>query len=143
MRISDWSSDVCSADLRNGAPSGFAPLKALDASPANRDFLSAWLRQLVAPENGELGPQDLYQLNQALEAVYRLPQEARSLSAVRSQLDQTSLDGIGARLERWTRGKELGWVFDNEADTLELDARFAGFRSEEHTSELQSLMRLS
>src|SRR3546814_11329802 len=70
------------------SPSGFAPLKALDASPANRDFLSAWLRQLVAPENGELGPQDLYQLNQALEAVYRLPQEARSLSAVRSPLDQ-------------------------------------------------------
>src|SRR3546814_5087967 len=34
---------------------------------------------------------------------------------------------VGARLERWTRGKELGWVFDNEADTLELDARFAGF----------------
>src|SRR3546814_1869056 len=42
--------------LRNGAPSGFAPLKALDASPAKRDFLSAWLRQLVDPENGELGP---------------------------------------------------------------------------------------
>src|SRR3546814_13690571 len=59
--------------------------------------------------------------------IYRLPRESRSLSAVRSQLDQTSLDGIGARLERWTRGKELGWVFDNEADTLELDARFAGF----------------
>src|SRR3546814_19394738 len=106
MRISDWSSDVCSADLRNGAPSGFAPLKALDASPANRDFLSAWLRQLVAPENGELGPQDLYQLNQALEAVYRLPQEARSLSAVRPQLDQTSLDGHGARLDGGAPGQD-------------------------------------
>ncbi len=113
--------------LRNGEPSGFAPFKALDASPANRDFLSAFLRQLVTPDKGELGPQELYQLNQALEAVYRLPLERRSLSAVRSQLDQTSLDGIGARLERWTRGKEFGWVFDNEADTLKLDARLMGF----------------
>src|SRR3546814_12470007 len=118
MRISDWSSDVCSADLRNGAPSGFAPLKALDASPANRDFLSAWLRQLVAPENGELGPQDLYQLNQALEAVYRLPQEARSLSAVRSHLDQTSRHGIGARPGRGQRRTARGGGFakDRKSD---------------------------
>ena len=62
--------------------------------------------------------------------LYNLPLERRSLSAVRSQLDQTSLDGIGARLERWTHGKEFGWVFDNEADTLRLDARLMGFDDE-------------
>jgi type IV secretion system protein VirB4 len=113
--------------LKNGEPSGFAPLKALDESPRNREFLSGWLRQLVSPEKGELSPQDLYQLNQALDAVTRLPREMRSLAAVRSQLDQTSIDGIGARLERWTRNGEFGWVFDNEADSLRLDARLMGF----------------
>lgn len=113
--------------LKNGQPSGFAPLKALDGSARNREFLSSWLRQLVTPENGELNPQELYQLNQALDAVSRLPQEARSISALRSQLDQTSIDGIGARLERWTKSGEFGWVFDNEADTLRLDARLMGF----------------
>jgi type IV secretion system protein VirB4 len=113
--------------LRNGQPSGFAPLKALDESPRNREFLSAWLRQLVEPESGELSPQELYQLNQALDAVSRLPQEMRSISAVRSQLDQTNVDGIGARLERWTKSGEFGWVFDNEVDTLRLDARLMGF----------------
>ncbi|QHD70841.1 VirB4 family type IV secretion/conjugal transfer ATPase (plasmid) [Sphingobium yanoikuyae] len=113
--------------LKNGQPSGFAPLKALDESPRNREFLSAWLRQLVAPESGELSPQELYQLNQALDAVARLPQELRSISALRSQLDQTNVDGIGARLERWTKNGEFGWVFDNEADTLRLDARLMGF----------------
>jgi len=76
--------------LRNGEPSGFAPFKALDASPANRDFLSAFLRQLVTPDKGELGPQELYQLNQALEAVYRLPLERRSLSAVRNSIKRAS-----------------------------------------------------
>lgn len=113
--------------LKNGQPSGFAPLKALDESPRNREFLSTWLRQLVAPESGELSPQELYQLNQALDAVARLPRELRSVSAVRSQLDQTNVDGIGARLERWTKNGEFGWVFDNEADTLRLDARLMGF----------------
>lgn len=113
--------------LRNGQPSGFAPLKALDESPRNREFLSAWLRQLVEPDSGELSPQELYQLNQALDAVSRLPQKMRSISAVRSQLDQTNVDGIGARLERWTKSGEFGWVFDNEVDTLRLDARLMGF----------------
>lgn len=113
--------------LKNGQPSGFAPLKALDDSPHNRDFLLQWLRQLVTPETGELSPQDLYQVSQALEASYRLPQHLRSLSAIRSQLDQTSVDGIGARLERWTRSGEFGWVFDNDEDTLRLDARLMGF----------------
>jgi len=113
--------------LKNGEPSGFAPLKALDDNPRNREFLSSWLRQLVTPESGELSPQELYQVGQALEAVMRLPQELRSVAAVRSQLDQTSVDGIGARLDRWTRNGEFGWVFDNDADTLRLDARLMGF----------------
>jgi len=113
--------------LKNGEPSGFAPLKALDDNPRNREFLSSWLRQLVTPESGELSPQELYQVGQALEAVMRLPQELRSVAAVRSQLDQTSVDGIGARLDRWTRNGEFGWGFDNDADTLRLDARLMGF----------------
>lgn len=113
--------------LQNGKPSGFAPLKALEDNPRNRDFLAGWLREMVTPESGELSPQELYQLNQALEAVMRLPQPMRSLAAVRSQLDQTNVDGIGAQLERWTSSGEFGWVFDNAEDTLRLDARLMGF----------------
>ena len=45
--------------LKNGEPSGFAPMKALDDSPRNREFLLEWLRQLVTPANGELSPQEL------------------------------------------------------------------------------------
>lgn len=113
--------------LKNGEVSGFAPLKALEDTPRNRDFLSSWLRELVSPEQGELSPQELYQVGQALEATMQLPQEQRSLSTIRSGLDQTSVDGPGARLERWTQGGEFGWVFDNDADTLNLDARLMGF----------------
>lgn len=113
--------------LKNGVNSGFAPLKALELTPRNREFLLAWLRQLVTMPGQALSAQELSELRTALEAVGRLDRQKRSLNAIRSQLPQASLDGIGARLDRWVAGGELGWVFDNEADTLALDARFMGF----------------
>ena len=113
--------------LKNGRPSGFAPLKALDHSPRNIDFLLSWLRQLVTPAGVQLSAQDLRGLMKALNAVGRLPLGERSLSAIRSQLPQTELEGIGPRLDRWIAGNELGWVFDNDEDTLALDASFMGF----------------
>lgn len=113
--------------LKNGIPSGFAPLKALDLTPHNREFLLSWLRQLVTIPGQTLTAQELSELRNALEAVGRLDLQKRSLNAIRSQLPQAGLDGIGARLDRWVAGGELGWVFDNDADTLALDARFMGF----------------
>jgi type IV secretion system protein VirB4 len=113
--------------LKNGQPSGFAPLKALEHTPRNLDFLTSWLRQLVTPEGVQLSAQDLRGLMKALNAVGRIPLHERSLSAIRSQLPQTDLEGIGPRLDRWIAGNELGWVFDNDEDTLALDASFMGF----------------
>lgn len=113
--------------LKNGQPSGFSPLKVLEHTPRNIDFLISWLRQLVRPEGVQLSAQDLRGLMKALTAVGNLPLHERSLSAIRSQLPQTDLEGIGPRLDRWIAGNELGWVFDNEHDTLALDASFMGF----------------
>lgn len=113
--------------LKNGETSGFAPLKILEHTPRNLDFLLSWLRQLVAPEKGSLSAQDMAQLSKALKSLGRMPMEQRSLSAIRAMLPQTELEGIGPRLDRWLAGNELGWVFDNESDTLSLDAQFMGF----------------
>lgn len=113
--------------LKNGVPSGFAPLKALELTPRNKEFLLGWLRLLVTAPGQQLSAQELTELRNALDAVGRLDRPKRSLNAIRSQLPQTGLDGIGARLDRWVASGELGWVFDNEADTLALDARFMGF----------------
>lgn len=113
--------------LKNGVPSGFAPLKALDHSARNFDFLLSWLRQLVSVPGELLSAQDIAGLQKALQAVGRLPREDRSLGAIRSLLPQSGLEGIGPRLDRWVKKGELGWVFDNDEDTLALDARFMGF----------------
>jgi type IV secretion system protein VirB4 len=113
--------------LKNGQPSGFAPLKALEHTPRNLDFLLSWLRQLVSPDDKRLTAQEMAGLSKALKAVGRMPMEQRTLGALRSMLPQTQMEGIGPRLDRWLAGNELGWVFDNEQDTLGLDAQFMGF----------------
>src|SRR3546814_5256713 len=93
-------------------------------------------------------------IEDGINAVMKLPVADRSLSALRSMLGMKDSSGVGARLEKWTSEESLGWVFDNPQDSMTLDARFIGFdmtdfldnadiRSEEHTSELQSLMRIS
>src|SRR3546814_17699976 len=92
MRISDWSSDVCSSDL--GAP---------------------------------ITVQESHLIDDGIEAVMKLPREQRSLSALRTMLGMSDSGGVGARLVKWTSEGNLGWVFDNEEDSMSLEARFVGF----------------
>jgi type IV secretion system protein VirB4 len=113
--------------LRNGHPSGFAPLKALDASPGNRAFLGALIRQLVAAGERPLSVPDERAIDEAIQALAPLPPAQRSFAALRSLLGQRDAGGIGARLEKWRQGGTLGWVLDNDADAIGLDARFIGF----------------
>src|SRR3546814_9051517 len=94
MRISDWSSDVCSSDLENrGSSFGLA-----GREPAGR-----------RPQRG----------------VSRQP------------VDEDRPFGRRRRIEVKSRGDRVGIVERGGGDV-----DFAG-RSEEHTSELQSLMRIS
>src|SRR3546814_6338124 len=108
MRISDWSSDVCSSDL------------------------------LVRADGKPISVQEERLIEDGINAVMKLDVADRSLSALRSMLGMKDSSGVGARLEKWTSEGSLGWAFDNPADSMTLNAR-----SEEHTSELQSLMRNS
>ncbi len=113
--------------LRNGEPTGFAPLKALAFTPANLAFLGGLVRQLVRRDDQPLSPQDEHAIDAALAALGPMPPTARSLSALRALLGQREAGGIGMRLERWCRGGPLGWALDGEADALALDACFLGF----------------
>ena len=66
-------------------------------------------------------------IDEGIAAVMRLPREDRSLDALRTMLGMADAGGIGARLEKWTSRGSMGWVFDNAADEMTLDARFIGF----------------
>src|SRR3546814_8525540 len=111
MRISDWSSDVCSSDL-----TGTLAQELLQMPGADIDALRAALAQRGLAMTDPLGFDNSYALGM---------DEARAQA-----LDIDSVDDLRAH-------PDLRLGFSNEF------MQRADGRSEEHTSELQSLMRIS
>ncbi|CAH1658499.1 VirB4 family type IV secretion/conjugal transfer ATPase [Chelatococcus asaccharovorans] len=113
--------------LKNGAPTGCAPLKGLELTAANKDFLARWIAKLVRSPLGDLSASETQAIAAAIEGVADLPPEARTIGALRAFLDNTDPEGVSARLSRWERGRALGWVFDNETDAIDMSSRFLGY----------------
>lgn len=106
--------------LKNGQPSGFNPFQ-LEPTPNNLTFLENLVRFLVRREGMPLTPSQEKQISSAIHGVMNAAKKHRRLSAVMEFLDPTDADGLCIRLERWCRGGPLGWLLDNEVDTLNID----------------------
>src|SRR3546814_2292283 len=104
MRISDWSSDVCSSDLN-----------------AAVDIVTEfhWADPFSSCEQCSLPPPPL---------------------SSRPALARVMVEIVGPTSARISSGGISKWAASNHARSV---ARFSCRRSEEHTSELQSLMRIS
>src|SRR3546814_3838477 len=131
MRISDWSSDVCSSDLREAA-----------AEPLGRgQDVGRHLRPFVRP-----------QLAAAAHAALHLVEDQQQAELVGDLAQRPQVVGAGRvhaalalhRLDQDRRGVvgDGGAHFVEVAEGNVAEALDA-WRSEEHTSELQSLMRIS
>src|SRR3546814_5042601 len=114
MRISDWSSDVCSSDLvrRDGEAllEGLHPLGKLTSTRNKR--LDPRQHRIVGRKRPHLGPDPEQTLGLVGEAQFLALQHAQPR---RGRFELSHQEGAAALFER----------------------------SEEHTSELQSLMRIS
>lgn len=106
--------------LRNGKPTGCAPLKALGLTPENKVFLANWVGKLVGSGARELSVTELRDIAAAIDGLADLSVEQRTIGALRTFLDNTNPEGIAARLRRWERGGPLGWVFDNPSENIGL-----------------------
>src|SRR3546814_10879315 len=108
MRISDWSSDVCSSDII------FKGDRRGTTHDGNLDFgLEAWL-----PISPHIKPID------------------RIGTQVFQNLHNHTFDGADAN--------RAAWFVQNDIDLVTTELGFMGLkRTEEHTSELQSLMSIS
>src|SRR3546814_7394489 len=116
MRISDWSSDVCSSDLDVAAIAGVSPITAsrVVSGKMNVDSeLAARVRSAV----DKLG--------------YRPDPSARALASAKSTHVVVLVPMLSNTL------------FTDLLEAIQESMWKAGYRSEEHTSELQSLMRIS
>src|SRR3546814_2149022 len=125
MRISDWSSDVCSSDLQ--APNRVDDDRAVQRHPVVGPGL-------VAP----LGQPEF--IERRIEQIARIIAGERPPGAIRALLARREPDDRAPRVWVTEGGHrrvpplgELGAQFPTERDE----------RSEEHTSELPSLMRIS
>src|SRR3546814_2414199 len=130
MRISDWSSDVCSSNLRD-APcrceirddrgQRIAPLPSLAPQHMQREIAITELKPVLAAQRS-------HRAHEAPALGFTAP----------------ALRGIGLAGQRIEQRIDVRR--DREPEMLEIvagidDGRYR--RSEEHTSELQSLMRIS
>src|SRR3546814_3226909 len=114
MRISDWSSDVCSSDLRNRY--------------ARADAVARIAAQIVARIVGA------EQRGQPAELALKLGASAVALAALQF-LAGTDIPCIAVAVRILACDAQRHVCGERRVDD--------GLRSEEHTSELQSLMRIS
>lgn len=105
--------------------SGLNPLQLPD-TPSNRQFLMDWLGLLA----GGVSAEEAADIRDAIDASYAQPVELRRLrylvSLFRGGHRPHSAD-LYARLRSWWGEGERAWLFDNEIDRTDIDARTVGF----------------
>ena len=112
-----------------GEPTGFNPL-ALPDTPANRAFLSEWVAQLLTSEGETLDAEDKAMIADALDANFAQPANHRRLRFLRELFRgarRPQAGDLAARLSAWCEGGDHAWLFDNEADLLDIETRILGF----------------
>src|SRR3546814_9276552 len=136
MRISDWSSDVCSSDLQVHVGKLAVVIAALDADAVIEQRRTRRRRQLV--EAGVVvAENDPVRLELPVVAQAHFPVRApgrRQLLARDDATQQFAIDRVIVEHEAAVDAARAQFVVDRQ---------ILRQRSDEHTSELQSLMRIS
>ncbi len=108
-----------------------APIKRLIDTKTSKWWFTQFLIGLILDDKGPMPPPDqLDRLRRAVDFLARRPKELRWIGGVRQFLDHGP-SSTGGRLERWCRGGDLGWVFDNAEDEIDLDAGIVGIDNTE------------
>jgi type IV secretion system protein VirB4 len=101
-----------------GEPTGLAPLQ----RPVTNARIGHWcalVRRCIESDSVPLTPDEIRAIDHAVRSVTELPVEERTFSTVLGFLPRSdAANSLFDRFERWTRGGELGWVFDGSADTI-------------------------
>ena len=111
--------------LANGEPTGFNPFQC-ERTDANVQFLGNLVKVLAAKTHYTAREDE--DIHRAVAAMLDMPLHLRSMTNFQKSLPNMGDDGLYARLRKWTAGNALGWVFDNPADTIDLErASIIGF----------------
>jgi type IV secretion system protein VirB4 len=112
-----------------GEPTGLAPLQR-PVTPARIGHWCALVRRCIESDTTPLTPDEVRAIEHAVRSVTPLPVEERTFSTVLGFLPRSDeANSLYDRFERWTRGGELGWVFDASEDSIgeAREHRYLGF----------------
>ena len=115
--------------LRPGQMTGLNPLLLAD-NPENRRFLADWTAKLVTAQGETLDADDIARIAEAVDANFAQPAQYRRLRHFAELFQgsrRASATDLAARLAPWHGKGDYAWLFDNEADSLDLEARTIGF----------------
>jgi len=113
------------AQLEPGQPTGFNPLQLPD-SATNRAFLVEWLGALLGPRNSE----EEKLITGAVDVAFDNDVKFRRLRYFRELLagaKRPEAGDLASRLAPWIHDGPNAWLFDNEADALDLSQQVIGF----------------
>src|SRR3546814_3210856 len=133
MRISDWSSDVCSSDLAELAGVARDRYRALVYDEPRFDDYFRAATPIDVIERLHIGSRPARRRNAGIRGLRAIPWV---FSWAQNRSGLTAWYGVGHALQHGvdTYGREA---------LAEMARDWPFFKSEEHTSELQSLMRIS
>ncbi|MBP1475775.1 VirB4 family type IV secretion/conjugal transfer ATPase [Frateuria sp. MAH-13] len=111
--------------LENGKPTGFNPFHC-ERTEANVQFLADLVKVLAGKSvYSSREEEDIFR---AVENMLDTPMRLRNMTNFQKSLPNLGDDGLFIRMRKWTSGSSLGWVFDNPADTIDLEkANIIGF----------------
>jgi type IV secretion system protein VirB4 len=115
--------------LRAGVASGLNPLQLPD-TPANRRFLHDWVAKLLTVNGEILSADDEKVIAEAIAANFEQAHDLRRLRYFRELFGgvrRPTAGDLAARLSPWVGDGDRAWLFDNDSDRLDLQARMIGF----------------
>ncbi|WP_443750206.1 VirB4 family type IV secretion/conjugal transfer ATPase [Asticcacaulis solisilvae] len=115
--------------LRPGEPTGFNPLQLADTA-SNRAFLRTLIAQLLTRPDLPLNSEEEAIVSEAVDANFEQEPQYRRLRYFRELLGgvrRPTHGDLAARLTPWVGTGEHAWLFDNEFDALDMNARTLGF----------------
>lgn len=100
-------------ELKRGEPSGYAPLRVLSDTPADREFAADMVVGAIRADGGPApGPSILARIAKGVAWVLRLPPERRTLGIVHAFLPPADPTNSADRLRPWCWGEAKGWAID-------------------------------
>lgn len=111
--------------IRPGIRTGFNPCHLADTAE-NRAFLSSLFKKMLTVNNETLSDADIAIIEKSIDGLYRLDQSSRQLCHLASFFGVKKPGSLRSRFDQWHSDGAYAWLFDNERDSLNLDADVIG-----------------